>query len=144
MVWGFIIGLVVTGIIVAMVVSGTNKHLSVLSWLVAVVMFVGLSIVCNKLINAIEGRSEVADFVSTIVGSVSSYMDYSEVSSTITYDEANQIALGCKVVMPSWNKYFRAADFQGRTYDDIPTIISQRINSRPSKRLGAQRMPKIA
>lgn len=56
MVWGFIIGLAVTGCICVLVTFASGKQMSVISWVVALAMFVGLSIECNKLINTIEGR----------------------------------------------------------------------------------------
>lgn len=135
MVWGFIIGIAITGCICTLVASATNKQMSVISWIVAIVMFLGLSFECNKLINAIEGRSEVSDFVSSIVGSLSGHIDYSNESSTISYEEANQIALGCKLVLPGWGKYFRARDFQGCSYNEIPIIISDRIEMAMSRQV---------
>lgn len=135
MVWGFIIGLAVTGGICVLVASATGKQMSIISWIVALAMFVGLSFECNKLINVIEGRSEVSDFVSSIVGSISGYLDYSNGSSIISYEEANQVALGCKLVLPGWGKYFRASDFQGCSYNEIPIVIADRINTAMSRQV---------
>lgn len=135
MVWGFIGGLALTGVVGFVIVSGTGKQLSILSWIVAIVMFAGLSIEVNKLINAIEGRSEVADFVNTVVGSLSGYLDSSDNTSVISYEEANQIALGCKVVLPGWGRYFRTQDFQGQNYADIPYIVSDRISKAMSRQV---------
>lgn len=135
MVWGFIIGLAVTGGICVLVASATGKQMSIISWIVALAMFVGLSFECNKLINAIEGRSEVSDFVSSIVGSISGYLDYSNGSSIISYEEANQVALGCKLVLPGWGKYFNASDFQGCSYNEIPIVIADRINTAMSRQV---------
>jgi len=134
MVWGFIIGLALTALICVLVMSGTGKQLSILSWIVAIVMFLGLSIESNKLINAISGRSEISDFVNTIVGSISECLD-SDNSSVISYSEANQIALGCKMVLPGWGRYFSAQDFQGESYSDIPCIVSDRISHAMSRQV---------
>lgn len=128
MVWGFIIALVLVAGICLLITSASGKKPGVVSWIVAVVLWVVLSFETNGLIRAIEGRTQMSDLVSTIIGSISGYSDYADLSGVISSQEANQIALGCKCVMPSYGKYFRASDFQGKTYGDIPAIVSANID----------------
>ena len=135
MVWGFIIGLLLTAGVCVLVSSLSGKNMSVLSWIVALALFIGLSIETNRLINAIQGRSDVADLVSTISGSIPESFQYSDNSSVISFEEANQIALGCKMVMPTMSSDFRAQDFQGQSYSNISSIISDQINRGMSHRV---------
>lgn len=133
MVWGFIIALVLVAGVCYLLSSATNKKFSVISWIIALVLWIILSFEVNGLIRAIDGRSQMSDLVSTIIGSISGYTDYVDVSEVISSQEANQIALGCKCVMPSYGKYFHASDFQGKTYGDIPTIVSTNIDKAMSR-----------
>lgn len=133
MVWGFIIALVLVAGVCLLITSVSGKKPSVVSWIVALVLWVVLSFETNGLIRAIDGRSQIADLVSSIIGSISGYTDYVDMHSVISYQEANQIALGCKCVMPSYGKYFHASDFQGKTYGDIPTIVSTNIDNAMSR-----------
>lgn len=132
MVWGFIIALVLVAGICYLLSVAINKKFSMVSWIIALVLWVILSFETNSLINAIDGRSQKSDLVSTIIGSISGYTDYVDMyvdrSGIISFHDANQIALGCKCVMPSYGKYFRASDFEGKTYGDIPAIISVNID----------------
>lgn len=137
MVWGFIIALVLVAGICYLLSSATNKKFSVISWIIALVLWIILSFEVNGLIRAIDGRSQMSDLVSTIIGSISGYADYVDGfvdrSGIIPPQEANQIALGCKCVMPSYGKYFHASDFQGKTYGEIPTIVSTNIDNAMSR-----------
>lgn len=128
MVWGFIIALVLVAGVCLLMSSVSSKKPSIVSWIVALVLWVVLSFESNGLIRAIDGRSQVADLVGTMIGSISGYTDYADLSRVISFQEANQIALGCKCVIPSYGKYFRASDFEGKTYGDIPAIISVNID----------------
>lgn len=128
MVWGFIIALVLVAGVCLLITSVSGKKPSVVSWIVALVLWVVLSFETNGLIRAIDGRSQMADLVGTMIGSVSGYTDYADLSGVISFQEANQIALGCKCVIPSYGKYFRASDFEGKTYGDIPAIVSANID----------------
>lgn len=128
MIWGIVISLLAVGLIVLCIIAFTTKEFGVISWIVTLVMFVALSFETNKLIYAIEDRSETSDFVSTIMSSLSNYLDLSEESVIISPEGANDIALGCKLLMPQWGKYFTAKDFCGRSTDDIPDIILSKID----------------
>lgn len=127
MVWGFIISLIIIGVIY-LFITGINKKFNTISLVIAVVMFFSLSFETNKLINVIESRSNVNDFVSSIVGSLSEYTDYSNTNSSISQNRAHQIALVCKVTMPNFAKSFSAKHFQNKTYSEIPDVVSERIN----------------
>jgi hypothetical protein len=128
MVWGFIITLLLVATCGFLIKSATNKKYGIVSWIVALVLWVVLSFETNGLIRAIDGRSQMADLVGTIIGSISGYTDYADLTGVISFQDANQIALGCKCVIPSYGKYFRASDFEGKTYGDIPAIISVNID----------------
>ena len=81
MVWSIIVGLAITALICGGIIACTNKQFSIMSWIVAIIMFLGLSIECNRLIKVLTHRSEISDIVSTIIGSVSGYIDYSDKNS---------------------------------------------------------------
>lgn len=128
MVWGFIIAFVSVAGVCLLITSASGKKPSVVSGIVALVLWVVLSFETNGLIRAIDGRSQMSDLIGTMIGSISGFTEYANVSGVISFEEANQIALGCKCVMPSYGKYFRASDFQDKTYGDIPAIISVNID----------------
>lgn len=127
MVWGIIIALVMVVGIYFLITSTTNKQYGIISWILTFILWTLLSFETASLIKAIAGRSQRTELISSVCGALSNYTELGSSSSVIGFQEANEIALACKVVMPLKSDYFFSSDFQGKTYSEIPAIISINI-----------------
>lgn len=123
MVWGFLISLVLV-VLVVVLLEGTNKHMNLVSCIVLIVMYIGLSISVNRLIEVIEIKSQMSDYAHEMQTALATYGLFDS-EGIVSAEEAATIALALKACCPPMSKCFRTMDFISIPYSEIlPTISS--------------------
>lgn len=123
MVWGFLISLILV-VLVVVLLMGTNKQLNLVSYILLVVMYIGLSISVNRLIGVMEIKSQMSDYILEVQTALTAYSLFDS-EGVVSAEEAATIALALKACCPPMSKCFRTMDFISIPYSEIlPTISS--------------------
>lgn len=124
MVWGVIIALVlVSALLFALIRIKRNASCSAMSWIVAIIMTIVISIATNRLITNIEDYSHADDYITSVHDCIEACLPFDLGFHRLSFEESHLVAVALKSEMPEMSKYIRVSDLEGNTVESIADTL---------------------
>ena len=140
LIWGLLLSIVVTIIFGLILLKVSNGDFTPLAWIVGIVLLAFLTFENTRLLNALDGHSQIEDIVTSVEGCLATTLPVYDIDHCFTESEAQYIALAIKISDPSIAKYVHASDFQGKDWysitDSLHSIIAKSTRRYIGYRIG--------
>lgn len=136
LIWGLLLSILVTIILGLVLLKVSNGDFTPLAWIVGIVLLTFLTFENTRLLNALDGHSQIEDIVTSVEGCLATTLPVYDIDHCFTESEAQYIALAIKISDPSIAKYVHASDFQGKDWSSITDSLHSIIAKSTRRYIG--------